>query len=191
MPNPLSHLGALLLALAAATEPALAQSGEGPVPPTFEVTALAESGATVIVGMAEPGATVDILDRNLPIAVAVANRRGEWAIALGDDLEPGRYSLAVRATSPDGRHVLIASQRIEVVIPAPKAVTVVAASEEIVVRRGDTLWDLARRIYGSGVHFDLLFQANRDLIARPGAIFPGQVLAVPALAAPDEDRREN
>ena len=41
---------------------------------------------------------------------------------------------------------------------------------EHIVRRGDTLWDIAHRYYGRGVHYRTIFRANRELIARPGKI---------------------
>lgn len=48
-----------------------------------------------------------------------------------------------------------------------------------VVRRGDTLWDIARRVYGHGHKYRTIFQANRHILTRPGRIRPGQVLEIP------------
>ena len=47
------------------------------------------------------------------------------------------------------------------------------------VQEGDNLWFISRRLYGSGIYFDLLFDANRGIISSPRTIFPGQILAVP------------
>ncbi len=52
-------------------------------------------------------------------------------------------------------------------------------SGKAIIRRGDTLWDIAHRFYGRGVHYRTIFRANRDLIARPGRIYPGQVFDLP------------
>jgi len=52
-------------------------------------------------------------------------------------------------------------------------------SGEAIIRRGDTLWDIAHRYYGHGVRYRTIVRANRDLIARPGKIYPGQVLTLP------------
>lgn len=48
-----------------------------------------------------------------------------------------------------------------------------------IVRRGDTLWTLARRYYGAGIHYRTILEANRHQIRRSTRIFPGQVLDLP------------
>jgi len=48
------------------------------------------------------------------------------------------------------------------------------------VLRGDSLWTISRRHYGSGRHFRVIFDANRDQIRRPSRIYPGQVFVLPA-----------
>ncbi|MEB3236443.1 MAG: LysM peptidoglycan-binding domain-containing protein [Candidatus Sericytochromatia bacterium] len=50
------------------------------------------------------------------------------------------------------------------------------------VRRGDSLWVLARKHLGSGKRWRTLYRMNRDLIARPELIYPGQKLRLPGEA---------
>lgn len=50
-----------------------------------------------------------------------------------------------------------------------------------VVRRGDTLWKIARRYYHAGTRYNALFRANRGAIRDPDYIYPGQVLRVPRI----------
>jgi nucleoid-associated protein YgaU len=47
------------------------------------------------------------------------------------------------------------------------------------VQSGDTLSALAQQFYGNANLFPRLFEANRDQIANPNVIFPGQVLRIP------------
>ncbi len=52
-------------------------------------------------------------------------------------------------------------------------------SGKAIIRRGDTLWDIAHRFYGRGVHYHTIIRANREAVPRPGRIYPGQVLDLP------------
>ncbi len=48
------------------------------------------------------------------------------------------------------------------------------------VRAGDRLWDISMRYYQNPRRWRWLFQENRDRVADPDVIFPGQRLSVPA-----------
>jgi LysM repeat protein len=48
-----------------------------------------------------------------------------------------------------------------------------------VVRRGDTLWAIAKKYYGSGLQYPKIYNANRDKIKNPNLIYPGQKLVIP------------
>jgi nucleoid-associated protein YgaU len=49
----------------------------------------------------------------------------------------------------------------------------------VIIRRGDTLWQISRRLYGHGVRYSTIYLANQDQIEDPDLIWPGQVFAVP------------
>lgn len=55
---------------------------------------------------------------------------------------------------------------------APKAKT-------YTVKKGDTLWALAAKYYGSGAQYKKIFDANKDKISNPNLIYPGQVFTIP------------
>ncbi len=48
-----------------------------------------------------------------------------------------------------------------------------------VVKRGDTLWGIAKRYYGNGRLYTKIFNANRDKIKNPNLIYPGQKFIIP------------
>lgn len=49
----------------------------------------------------------------------------------------------------------------------------------VVVKPGVSLWHLARKTYGSGYDYTIIFEANRDQIKDPEKIYPGQVFTLP------------
>ncbi len=48
------------------------------------------------------------------------------------------------------------------------------------VVKGDCLWNLAKRFYGDGKKYKLIYNANREIIKDEELIRPGQVLIIPA-----------
>lgn len=52
-----------------------------------------------------------------------------------------------------------------------------------VVRRGDTLWDLARMYLESPFHWRRIYEANQGVVENPHWIFPAERLLIPGLPA--------
>ena len=59
---------------------------------------------------------------------------------------------------------------------APKLVSVQGS---VIIRRGDTLWRISRRVYGRGMRYSTIYLANQAQIADPDRIWPGQVFRFP------------
>ena len=57
----------------------------------------------------------------------------------------------------------------------------------VIIRRGDTLWQISRRIYGAGVRYTTIYLANEDKINNPDRILPGQVFGLPKDALPNAE----
>ena len=51
----------------------------------------------------------------------------------------------------------------------------------IIVQPGNNLWNISRVIYGRGVRYTTIYDANRDQIRDPDLIYPGQVFRAPGL----------
>lgn len=49
----------------------------------------------------------------------------------------------------------------------------------VIIRRGDTLWQIARREYGHGIRYTTIYLANSTQIQNPNLILPGQVFDLP------------
>lgn len=64
------------------------------------------------------------------------------------------------------------------------------SKNSVIIRRGDTLWQISRRVYGAGVRYTTIYLANQEQIENPDRIRPGQVFGVPDQALSDEESRE-
>ncbi len=51
--------------------------------------------------------------------------------------------------------------------------------EVVIVRRGDTLWQIARRYYGDGTKYTKIFRNNKNQIRNPDLIYPHQRFQLP------------
>ena len=48
------------------------------------------------------------------------------------------------------------------------------------VKKGDCLWTIAKKFYGSGADYSKIYEANRDTIGKnPNVIYPGQTFTIP------------
>lgn len=47
------------------------------------------------------------------------------------------------------------------------------------VKKGDTLWAIAKMYYGNGAMYTKIYQANRNIISNPNLIYPNQNLLIP------------
>ncbi len=65
-----------------------------------------------------------------------------------------------------------------------------ASKTSVIIRRGDTLWQISRRIYGRGVRYTTIYLANEDQINDPDRIIPGQVFGVPDKMAESDAEAE-
>lgn len=54
-----------------------------------------------------------------------------------------------------------------------------------IVARGDNLWRISKRIYGRGLRYTVIFDANTPQIRDPDLIYPGQVFVLPPGAQSD------
>lgn len=60
--------------------------------------------------------------------------------------------------------------------PAP------SSTQTYTVVRGDCLWNIAKRFYGNGSKYTIIYDANRGTIGgNPNLIYSGQVLTIPAV----------
>ena len=101
---------------------------------------------------------------------ATATSEGSTSSASGS--ESGTATTGQSAASGSGEAV---AEEPETVEQAPLQ----ASKTSVIIRRGDTLWQISRRIYGKGVRYTTIYLANEAQITNPDRIIPGQVFGVP------------
>jgi nucleoid-associated protein YgaU len=69
--------------------------------------------------------------------------------------------------------------RVEVPFSQPDFSTIALNGDSVIVQPGNSLWRIARRTYGDGVQFTVIYEANKDHIRDPDLIYPGQIFNLP------------
>ena len=136
-----------------------------------------EKGNVIISGRADPETTVRVYVDGALAGETVADADGRWELSPEADIAPGQYALRVDQVDGDGRVV----GRIEVPFERGEPQAVLAALREgkVVIQPGNNLWNIARRLYGSGFSYTVIYEANKDQIRDPNLIYPGQVFETP------------
>jgi nucleoid-associated protein YgaU len=163
-----------------------------------------EGGKIFIAGTGEPGASVNIYVGGEFIGQAKVADNGSFLFEGTHDLASGRHDVRADMIAAGSADVVARAEvelvhQIEAVSDEVEG-TLAEASDSgekilrtgaaVIIRRGDSLWKVARRNYGVGVRYTTIFEANRDQVTNPDLIFPGQVLKVPEAdveATPSED----
>ena len=135
-----------------------------------------QAGSMRFAGGAPPGTTLRLYVDEKYIGDAVADAQGRWALMPETQPSIGRHRLRVDQISPADGRVLA---RAEVPFQREELPAEAFAEQRIVVQPGNNLWRIARATYGRGTRYTVIYQANKDQIADPNRIFPGQVFALP------------
>jgi nucleoid-associated protein YgaU len=133
------------------------------------------AGKLSLGGRAPSGSTVAIYLDDRRIAETRAGAEGTWSATPPDAAAPGLLRLRIDQLAGDGKVIarLVVPFRRRAVSPE------LASGEFFSVQPGNNLWQIARRSYGSGLRYAVIYAANRDLIADPDLIYPGQVFTLP------------
>lgn len=135
-----------------------------------------QAGSMRFAGGAPPGTRLRLYVDDKYIGDAAADTQGRWALMPETQPSIGRHRLRVDQISPADGRVLA---RAEVPFQREELPAEAFAQQRIVVQPGNNLWRIARAAYGRGTRYTVIYQANKDQIADPNRIFPGQVFALP------------
>ena len=113
---------------------------------------------------------------NIAVGDTRINDRGVWRIRASQPATIGNHKIRSDFLNADGlvrERVEIAFERIEF--------DSMPEGRRVVVQRGNSLWRLARRTYGDGFAYTIIYDTNRGKISDPNLIYPGQVFVVPPI----------
>lgn len=173
---------ALVLRAPVAGGPSEVLQVPGPVPPDEAAPDLAlrsvdydKEGNLVLSGEAEAGATVRLYIDNQPAGAASTAVSGTWRITPDRVIEPGGYTLRLDQLDAGGRVV----SRLEMPFRREPVDRILLSAGGVVVQPGNSLWRIARAVYGRGIQYTVIYARNRSQIRDPDLIYPGQVFALP------------
>jgi hypothetical protein len=163
--------------------PALLQkptAGTDGRPLAIEIVDYDADGNLSVAGHGTPGAELRLyLDRQ-PLGSTTVGPDGAWQMKPGTPVVPGSYRLRIERV--DGGTAVAADDRpFLAALPHPSA----DDGPTLVVQPGASLWRIARRVYGRGPAYTVIYDANRERIDDPQLIYPGQVFRLPAVPSPE------
>jgi nucleoid-associated protein YgaU len=142
---------------------------------TLEAIDYDRDGRIVLSGRAQPGTQQRVYLDNQPIGEATADAEGRWTLTPQVSVVPGLYTLRVDQLRADGR----VASRIETPFQRSLPMDDLPPGAYVVVQPGNSLWRIARRNYGQGVRYAVIYQANAGQIRDPDLIYPGQIFSLP------------
>ncbi len=153
------------------------ESAQETMPLTFRSVDYNDKGQVILSGKAKPGALVRVYLNNDFIGSTSSNSEGVWELKTRTDVTPGQYTLRVDQIGHGNR----IAARVEAPFKraAPEAVKQARINGEVVIQPGDNLWNISRALYGHGVQYTIIYEANRNKIKDPDLIYPGQIFTTP------------
>ena len=185
----------------AAPAPAEAPAAEAaPVIAPVTVEAVeSEDGKLYVAGTSTADALLRIYVADALVGETKANGEGRWLLETTADVPVGDVEVRADHVDPATGAVLaraavsfrkaepqeIILSKVEEAKPEGAADAEAAPQmPNVIIRKGDNLWNISRRLYGTGFRYTTIYQANKDQIRNPDLIYPGQVFLTPD-AAPE------
>lgn len=166
------------IAVLTPTEGGASRVLQGPVPQggglALDIIDYDDAGKVIFSGRAKPGAKVPVYVDDKPVGEATADTQGRWQLTPDAAIAAGPHRLRIEERVGNAVTQRLGIPFVRAVIDAAKL-----APGRVVVQPGNSLWRIARRTYGHGTRYTVIFSANEWQINDPDLIYPGQVFLVP------------
>ncbi len=134
------------------------------------------TGRLIVSGRATVAAQIIVYLDNRPLGGTVADGDSRWSVTSAEALKPGLHELRVDQVDDKGKVIA----RVQTPISRSEFLARLPEDEFFIVQPGNSLWRIARRAYGTGVRYTMIFEANRGQIRNPDLIYPGQIFVLPS-----------
>lgn len=210
MPDAPATAGAQTETTAPAQQPAAPVQAAATGPKVSVEAVEIEGDKIFVAGIADPDRRVRAYANEVLLGDAIASPDGRFLIEQQRRLPVGDYIIRVDALDKDGASVIAraavpferepgeqvsavaapaaapseapANARVAAAHDTATAAKLQPASGAVIIRKGDSLWRISRRVYGQGVRYSNIYIANQPQIQNPHKIWPGQVFKVPTKA---------
>jgi len=136
-----------------------------------------EAGDVTLSGRAKPDAEVRAYVDGALAGRAQADSSGAWVMTLDQPVDLGLHDLRVDQVDDKGQVL----SRLETPFDRGSLQLPESAEPLVIIQPGNNLWTIARHTYGSGFQYTQIFQANKNQIADPDLIYPGQIFILPEI----------
>jgi hypothetical protein len=147
--------------------------------PSLDMAEFGGSDELVLTGSAAPGARLNIYAGDRLLGGAIADAAGKWTLRSAYRPPPGGVELRLDQLAADGSSARRIAARFEMPGGDAAGRGTIGAGDTYIVARGNSLWLIARRVYGQGMRYTAIYAANRETISDPHRIYPGQALKLP------------
>jgi nucleoid-associated protein YgaU len=163
-----------------APQPASATAEAAPTPTTppplsLDTIDYTQDGRAMLSGHTLPGSDLIIYLDNASLGAAKADQNGRWTFVPETKAPTGDHEVRVDMVDGAGK----VQSRVKVPFAQPDFSQVKLTDDTVIVQPGNSLWRIARKTYGQGLQYTVIYEANKDRIGDPNLIYPGQIFTVP------------
>ncbi|PPR78923.1 MAG: hypothetical protein CFH01_00726 [Alphaproteobacteria bacterium MarineAlpha2_Bin1] len=133
-----------------------------------------DKGNIIISGRSLPNSEIKIYLDNEIVSNTISDESGLWVSIITKKINPGNYELKSELNK-NGNAIGLA------ITPFTRIDhnDLNFSNDNMIVQPGNSLWRIARRVYGSGFRYTIIFEANKNKIKDPDLIYPGQIFKLP------------
>ena len=126
-------------------------------------------------GKGQPNSQISAYVDNQLVGITIVMPDGTWQLIPTEELASGLHTLRIDQLNLSGEVI----SRLETPFSMATFERPSAGEGLVIVQPGNSLWRIARRLYGQGIRYTMIFGANQDQIREPALIYPGQIFILP------------